>query len=138
MALTAGTAVNRRGAHRGNDYGYPVAAGEQVWRGGFLCLTAAGALVRPQTAGALVPAGLAATDYSNVGQASVSSQNIAALRGCWALTVPTATAANIGAPVYATDDNTFTLTAPTTGFTASIGTLNGIDNGQTYVLLAGS
>ena len=138
MALTAGFPVARRGASRGNDFGYPVAAGEKVYRGGICALTPAGAIVRPQTAGATIAAGVADRDLDNTASAAVSSIAVVALRGCFALTVPAATPANIGAPVYATDDGTLTLTLPTTGFTAAIGTLSGIDNGQTYVLMAGS
>ena len=138
MALSAGIAFARRGAHRGNDFGYPVAPDEQIWRGGQVCLNSSGQLLRPQTSGAVVPAGVAAQDYSNVGNSSPSSVLVPALRGCFALTVPGATAANIGEPVYATDDNTFTLSAPGSGFAVAIGTLSGIDNGQTYVLMAGS
>ncbi len=138
MALTAGIALARRGAHRGNDFGYQVAPGEQIWRGGFVCLNAAGQLVRPQTSGALVPAGVASEDYNNVANANASSDLVAALRGCYSLTVTGATASHINGSVYATDDNTFTLSAPGSGFEAAIGTLSGIDNGQTYVLMAGS
>ncbi len=138
MALTAGFPVARRGTSRGNDFGYPVAAGEKVFRGGICALTAAGAIVRPQTAGALIPAGVADRDLDNTASAAVSSISVVPQRGCFALTVPGATAANIGASVYATDDGTLTLAVPGAGFIAAIGTLSGIDNGQTYVLMAGS
>ncbi|MGH2861662.1 MAG: hypothetical protein ACRDLT_09185, partial [Solirubrobacteraceae bacterium] len=76
-------------------------------------------------------------DYSNVGNASAGA-TVAARKGCWALPVTSATVSNIGANVYATDDSACQLTAPGSGYEAVIGTLAGIDNGQTYVLLAGS
>lgn len=138
MALTSGFAMPRRGARRGNSFGYPVAPGEQVWRGGYVCLNASGQIVRPQTSGAAVPGGICSQDYWNVGNSSPGAQNIELMEGCFPLTVPGATAANIGANVYATDDNTFTLTQPGSGFEVAIGVLAGIDNGQTYVLLARS
>ena len=51
------------------------------------------------------------------------------------LTVPGATAANINAAVYASDDNTFTLTA---GSNLQIGTIVGFDGAQTIVKLLGT
>jgi hypothetical protein len=138
MALSAGLYVSRRGAARGNDFGYPVAPGEKVWRGGICCLNSAGYIVRPQTAGALVAVGIADRDLDNTASASPSGTSVVATRGCWGLTVPSATPANVEAPVYATDDGTLTLAQPGSGFTGQIGTLSGIDNGQTYILIIGS
>ena len=143
MALTAGINLYRRGAANGRaDFGYPVAPGEQIWRGGIVCVNSSGQLQRLQTSGSVALAGIAQQDYapnSTVGAGQAGSV-VTAMKGCWALTVPSATYSNIGAPVYATDDNTCQLTAPTSGFEQAIGTLAGIDQatGQTYVLMAGS
>ncbi len=94
-------------------------------------------MVRPQTAGAVAFAGLS-TATSDNSAGTTAGPTIVAERGAFALAVIAATVSDLGKPVYATDDNTFTLTAPTAGFTASIGTLTGIENGQTWVLLEGA
>lgn len=138
MALTSDAKPQRRGQRFGrSDFGYPVAPGEKIFRGGIVCLNASGELVRPQTTGAVVFAGMATATYDNSASAS-AGPTIVAERGSFALTVGSATVSNLNAPVYATDDNTFTLTAPTSGFTAEIGTLIGIENGQTWLLLEGA
>ena len=58
-------------------------------------------------------------------------------KGVYPFTVPSATYANINASVYATDDNTFTLSSSSSTL---IGTLAGIDpvTGQTWVKVLGS
>jgi hypothetical protein len=138
MALTSDAKPQRRGQRFGrSDFGYPVAPGETIYRGGIVCLNSSGEMVRPQTTGAVVFAGLATATYNNASSAA-AGPTIVAERGSYALTVASATISDLGKPVYATDDNTFTLTAPSTGFTASIGTLTGIENGQTWVLLEGA
>lgn len=148
MALSAGFNLTRRGAGNGrSNFGYPVAPGVTIWRGGIMGLNAAGQLQPIQTAAGTVNgvtttacvafAGVAQQDYNNSGQAGVGP-TIVAMRECFALTVPAATFASIDAPVYAVDDGTTTLTQPTTGFTGAIGTLTGIDNGQTFVLIEGA
>lgn len=138
MALTSDAKVPRRGQRFGrSDFGYPVAPGEKIFRGGIVCLNSSGELVRPQTTGAAVFAGLATATYDNSASAT-AGPTIVAERGSFALAVGSAGVANINAEVYATDDNTFTLTAPTSGFTAPIGKINGIENGQTWVLLEGA
>lgn len=139
MALTAGFPIARRGQHRGGtDFGYPVAPGEKVFRGGICALNAAGQIVRPQTAGALVFAGVADRDLDNTASAAPSTTYVVAMRGAFALAVPAATASNINAKVYATDDAVLTLAAPASGFVAEIGVLAGIEGGQTYVQMVGS
>lgn len=135
MALTSGIAINRRGPPSRNEFGYPVAAGEQIWRGSLCAVNAAGSLQRMQTSGSVAFVGMSEQDFSNVGSATVSAQKIVVRKGTWALTVTGATAANINAPVYASDDGTLTLTA---GSLLQVGTLAGIENGQTYVNLLGS
>ncbi len=138
MALTQGISPPRRGAPPyGGTFGGEVPAGETIWRGGLLCWNAAGQLQRLQTAGAVSFAGMANRDYNNSTGAPVSV-GMEGLKGTFGLTVPTATPANINANVYAIDDGTLTLTLPTTGFTGIVGTLAGIENGQTYVKLLGS
>ena len=138
MALTADSPYPRRGQPGRNDFGYPLAPGEQVYVGSLTCINASGQMIRVQTAGGVAFGGMADRNLSNVGNAAASSISVTGRTGTFALTVPSATYANIGASVYATDDNTLTLTAPTTGFTQAIGTLVGIENGQTWVQLVRS
>jgi hypothetical protein len=138
MALSSGTLITRRGAPRGNDYGYPAAPGVKIWRGGHLGLNAAGQVQPIQTAGSVSYAGIADRDYDN-SASSVAGDNVIALRGCYKLVVPSAVFASINEPVYAVDDGTLTLTqngsAP---YLLQAGVLNGIDNGATFVLIQGS
>ena len=135
MALTAGITPARRGAQpTAGVFGGPVAAGETIWRGGLLAWNAAGALQRIQTSGSVSFAGLASKDYNNAAGAAAAAVGMEALKGTYALTVPSATYANVNANVYATDDGTLTLTASSNML---VGTLAGIESGQTYVKLLG-
>lgn len=138
MALTTGFNVTRRGQRFGRaDFSYPVAPGEKVFKGGIACVNASGQLVRPQTTGAVEFAGLATATVDNSG-GTAAGPTVVAARDCYHLAVPSATVSNLNAAVYATDDGTLTLAQPTTGFTGRIGTLVGIENGQTWVLLEGA
>ena len=135
-ALTQGITPARRGAPpNAGIFGGPVAPGETIWRGGIICWNASGQLQRLQTAGSVSFAGMASKDYNNSASAAAASVGMEALKGVFALTVPSATPANINASVYATDDATLTLTASTNML---VGTLAGIENGQTYVKLLGT
>lgn len=138
MALTAGFAPRRRGqTPAAGDYGYSVRASTKIFRGGMVGVDSSGNMVPVNTAAALAVAfvGIAERDFDNSAVASASADKVVALKGTYALTVPAATAANINAAVYATDDATFTLTASTN---LQVGTLTGIEGGQTYVRLLGS
>lgn len=137
MALTAGVKVDRRGPPAGGSYGYQVLAGEQIWRGGIVALNSAGTLQRVQTSGSVVIVGIATQDYSNVGNASASPDYVVVERGRWQFQVPSATPSNIGASVYATDDNTTTLSSGS-GANLLMGTLDGIDKGLYYVRVSGT
>ena len=139
MALSADASYPRRGlAANGTNFGYPVAPGETVYRGSLCLVNATGQLQRLQTAGGVAFAGMAEAQLNNAGNAAASSTIVTALRGTFGIPVPSATVSNIGASVYATDDGTFQLTAPGTGYTAAIGTIVGVENGLTYVKLANS
>lgn len=138
MALTAGLNATRRGQRFGRaDFGYPVAPGEKVFRGGIACVNSSGQMVRPQTAGAVAFVGLTTATVDNSG-GTTAGPTVVAERACYQLNVPSATVSDLNKAVYATDDGTLTLTAPTTGFTGQIGTLVGIENSQTWVLLEGA
>ena len=136
MALTAGISPARRGAPpAAGTFGGSVAASEKIWRGGLICWNAAGTLQRLQTSGSVGFAGLASKDYDNSATAAAAPVQMEALQGTFALTVPAATYANMYAAVYATDDGTLTLTV---GSNIRVGTLVGIENGQTYVKTLGA
>lgn len=139
MALSAGYSPQRRGAPPmgGAVFGGLVAAGEKIWRGGMICWNAAGTLQRLQTAGAVAFAGLASKDYDNSASAvAACSPPMEALKGVFALTVPNATYAQIGEPVFATDDNTFTLSDALTAIFARGGSDTG--NGTTGTITVGT
>jgi hypothetical protein len=136
MALTGNITVARRGPARGNAFGYPVAPGETIYAGGLVGVNSSGQAVRIQTSGIVAFVGLAMNGVNNVGNASAGA-TVTAANDTFALTVPSATDANVNAKVYATDDGTLTLTQPGSGFTGIIGYLVGIDNGQTYVEVKG-
>ncbi len=138
MALSASFIARRFGqAPAVTGFAYKVRAGAKVWRGGMLGVDSSGNLVPVNTVAALAVAfvGIADRDYDNSAGASASGDKVSALKGAFLLTVPSATASNINATVYASDDNTFTLTA---GSNLAIGTLAGFDGAQTIVKLLGS
>lgn len=137
MALTQNITVSRRGPVRSDAFGYPVAPGEVIYTGGLFGVNASGQAVRIQTAGIVAFAGIALNGVNNVSSSSASGTQAVGSTDTFALNVPGATPANINAKVYATDDGTLTLTAPTSGFEGMVGFLVGIDNGQTYVKVQG-
>jgi hypothetical protein len=125
MALTANKKLLRRGPPTQGAFGYQVAPGEQIWGGGIVALNSAGTLQRVQTAGSVVVVGLASKDYSNVGNASPSQDYVGVERGWWQMAVPGATPADIDEPVYATADDTLTLTPPVSAVLAPTNAGNG-------------
>lgn len=135
-ALTAGITPIRRGtpATR-NEFGAVIPAGEKVFRGSLLAWTAAGKLVRIQTSGAVAFAGMCDRDLDNSASSADSATKVVAHKGTWGLTVPSATTGSVLAAVYATDDGTLTLSSA--GSPLQVGTLAGIESGQTYVSLLG-
>ena len=142
MALTADFVPNRRGMEpTRNEFGYPLAPGEVVFRGSIVGLNAAQQIQRVQTGGTVVLLGLSNINYNNAG-AATPGPIITPMKGTYGLAVPAAAAANINAPVYATDDSTLTLSS-NSGANLPIGTLVGIDLAQvggaaTFVNIIGS
>lgn len=134
-ALVAGINRQRRGPPGHGAFGYAVAAGKVVFRGGLVAVTSAGALQPAGVAGSVAIVGIAAQDLDNSAGASVSDTKIEALKGTYQIDVTSATPANINAAVYASDDATLILTA---GTLVVAGTLVGIEAGKTYVKLIGS
>lgn len=112
MALTQFTPLQRRGPVGPGSYGYQVAPGEQIWGGGIVGLNASGYLQRAQTAGTVSLVGIAQRDYNNTGSSGASSDWIVVERGFWAMSVAGSSPAGIDQNVYATDDNTVTMSGP--------------------------
>lgn len=135
MALAANIAPARRGFSTGRRFGAPIAPGEVIYTGGLTALNASGQAQRIQTAGSVAFLGIAERGSNNAASAAAGDTIIGQM-DCYKLPVPGATPANIGAPVYATDDNTLTLTKPGAGFEGVIGYLAGIENGATWVELS--
>ncbi len=137
--LTSDALLTRRGGAKvSNEYGYPVAPGEIVYRGGLVGLNSSGQMQRIQTAGTVVFAGLADRTLDNTASSAASSTLVVANKGTWSLTVPSATVSNINAPVYASDDATLSLTQGSSPALLQVGVLSGIEGGQTYVTILGS
>lgn len=105
MALSANVKLRERSAPA--EFAYLAASGVHVYEGALVALNSSGALVRPQDAGAVVFAGLADGERDNT--LGTETRPVRCRRGTWAMPVPSATAANIGATVYAVDDNTLSL-----------------------------
>lgn len=124
--LTANRNLPERMSKR---FGYGVKAGVHIFRDAIVAVTAAGLALKPGDAGAVAIVGLADTEADNTAGAD-GALRVIPRRGIFPLTVPAADHASIGAPVYCTDDNTLTLTASTN---LKVGTLVGIEGGQTYV-----
>ncbi len=135
MALSGNYSPARRGFSTGRRFGYPIAPGEVIYTGGLTGVNASGQSQRIQTAGTVAFVGIAEAGSNNAASAAAGSTIVGQL-DCYRLPVPGATPANIGAPVYATDDNTLTLTKPTSGFEGVVGYLAGIENGATWVELS--
>lgn len=136
MASTANASPSRRGNSRGAAFGYPIAPGEKIFSGSMICVNAAGQSQRPQTAGSVAFVGIAQNGFDN-SLSATPGPNIVGGFDDYAYPVPGAAAANINAPVFATDDNTLTLVQPVSGFEKQVGHLVGMDNGRTFVEFKG-
>jgi hypothetical protein len=127
MALTADIKVDERIG--GKRFAYGLKAGVKLYRGSVIAVTSAGLVVRAGDAGAAAIVGISPSFLDNTAGAD-SAITVEPRRGVLQLTVPSATFANIGAAVYATDDGTLTLTASTN---LKLGTLVGFEAGYSYV-----
>lgn len=136
MALTADANYNRRGmAATRNEFGYPVAPGEKVFRGSLVGLNSSGQMVRMQTGTPVAFVGVADRNLDNSAGGVASATLVVAMKGTWAIPLSGATVSNTNAAVYASDDNTLTLTA---GSLKQVGTLVGIEGAATYINILGS
>ena len=113
----------------GKRFSYGLKAGVKLYHGSLVAVTSAGLAVRIGDAGAAAAVGISPAQIDNTSGAD-KDLSVQPKRGIFQLVVPSATHANIGAAVYATDDATCTLTV---GSNLRIGTLVGIEAGLTYV-----
>jgi hypothetical protein len=136
VALVADAQYFRHGPDPSSaDFAYPPTAGAVIFLGALLAITSTGTVQPIQESGGVAFAGMAVAN-SNTPAQPVVKANLGCKGGTWGIPVPGATWANLHANVYATDDNTLTLTA---GSNLLIGTLAGIDPvAGTFVKLLGS
>ena len=107
----------------GRAYGYPALAGVVVFGGAAVGITAAKEAVPAGHASAVKLMGFAEERIDNAAGAT-GDQYVKIEKDVRVIPLPGATVANIGAAVYASADDTFTLTA---GSLLQIGTIDAID-----------
>ncbi len=119
-----------RTTRNGRELSFPVAAATLLYGGTIVAVTAAGLAVKPDNGSAVVCVGWNKIRVDNSAgaagdvQAQVSKDPIK-------IPLAGATAANIGASVYAIDDNTFSLTNP--GGKLVCGTILTVDAGGVWL-----
>lgn len=147
MALSADRALDMMTGPVLPQFEYGVHAGYRVYRNSLVWLLADGSIVpagiASPPAAAVKVVGLADHLQDNTGMlptpigSGLSGPGpVRCLRGCWALPFDTAPGyASVGASVYALDDQTVTLTAPSSGAaTLAVGVLEGFDlDGRPFV-----
>lgn len=102
----------QRKKRSGDSYGYPVLANIKLYQGAMVGITANKEAVPAGHASAVKLVGFAPQRVDNTGGATGDRKtNID--KGVYQIALAGATVANIGAAVYASDDNTFTLTQST-------------------------
>lgn len=116
---------------QGDAYDYPVLAGVIHYGRGGVGVTAAGYSVPAGHASAVALVGLADERVDNSTGAN-GAVRVRAKKGVFKIPLA-ATPANVGAKVYMSDDNTFTLTA---GALLSIGTIDAVDAAGTWLKIA--
>lgn len=120
MAATINIHRRRRLAAQ---YAYPVLAGVRIYGGTAVGVTADLVAVPAGHAACVALIGFADDTVDNRDK-TTGSQQLGISKGTFDIVLPGALAADIGKPVYAVDDNTFTLTA---GTSLKIGIVDAID-----------
>lgn len=105
-----------------------IVADDIVFEGGYLEVLAAGHVQPAGVGSSLQGAGLALETVSNAG-GSASDKFVQVLIGCFVEDAITATIANIGDPVYASDDQTLTVTAGTSALMGWLVQFTGTNRG---------
>lgn len=113
----------RRKWRKGDAYGYPVLAGVRIFGGTMIGVTAGLAAVPAAHASCVALIGFAEEAVDNRDGAT-GDRLINARKGVTNIPLAGATPADIGKPVYASADDTFTLTA---GSLLKAGTIDAID-----------
>lgn len=113
----------RRKWRKGDSYGFPVLAGVRLFGGTMMGVTAAGAAVPAGHVNAVALIGFVEESIDNTGGAT-GDQIANARKGVTNIPLAGATPADIGKTVYASADDTFTLTA---GSLLVAGTIDAID-----------
>lgn len=149
--LAADRILSEKKVQPGPEFPHAVATGFRLYRGSISAVCADGTAVPAGSTGtpsALVAiVGVSSAQYDNTGTSGAvpdvdTGGNAWIRKGCWALPFDVApTWANVGAPVYAVDDETVTLTenagteaAPVNRL--QVGTLAGFEaDGTPYVLI---
>ena len=96
----------------GSEFAAPVAAATVMFEGGIVCLNAGGLAVPGQTALNLTAVGITQKRVDN-SQGAAGALNVAYERGTFNFVIDPAdpvTLANVGSPVFMTDDNTVSRT----------------------------
>ncbi len=120
--MTASADIRRKWRN-GDAYGYPVLAGVRIFGGSVLGVTAALAAVPAGHADCVAIVGFASEAIDNR-DGTTGDRLIEARKGVTNIPLSGATAADIGKKVYASADDTFTLTA---GALLAVGTIDAID-----------
>ncbi|RNC91101.1 MAG: hypothetical protein ED558_14190 [Oricola sp.] len=107
MAAVNDQKIGRR--QPGTGFGFPVLAGQLFYGRTLVAITAAGMAVKPDHADAAVVVGLSEERVDNSTGAD-GDITVEVEGGVWNIPVAAATVADIGATVYAVDDNTLQLT----------------------------
>lgn len=117
------TADIRRKWRKGDSYGYPALAATRILGGTMVGVTAAGAAVPAGNVNAVALVGFAEESIDNTAGAT-GDRTVNARKGVTLIPLTGATPADIGKTVYASADDTFTLTA---GALLVAGTIDAID-----------
>lgn len=115
----------------GDCFGYPVAANTRIFGRALVALTAAGLAVPVGATDGIAFAGIAKESIDNLAGGD-GEKTVTVLRDVRGF-VFDATASDLNKPVYATDDETLTLTAG--GNAMRVGVIVGIGDGRVWVNL---
>lgn len=126
----AATKDLERPSRTGDSYGYPAGAGVRHFGRTLVAVTAALETVLPDDEDAVAVVGLAEERIDNRDGAA-GDQTVRALRGVFLFPVAGADVTDVGATVYAADDETLQLT--NAGGELAAGTIDGVDADGVWV-----
>lgn len=123
-AATRDLSIPQRMPVLAHSYGFPVKAGIRIFKSTIVGITADKLAVPAGTAGCVALIGLAELNVDNRDGVD-GDQQVTAKKGVFKMPFPAAVPANIGAAVYALDDQTLQLTNG--GGELKLGTIDAID-----------